>query len=426
MSHSLRILTVLPMYGGSLPIGRYCAQALKELGHIVEIFDAPAFHGAFVALKDQRIATERLISLENSFLQVVAQTILAKVESFQPDLVLALAQAPLSRQALQRLRRDKVPTAMWFVEDFQVFPYWKAFARHYDFFAVIQKASFLDMLAELGQENALYLPLAADPNFHRPLELSAVEQRRYGADISFLGAGYPNRLAAFRQFLSLDFKIWGNDWPAHGALTPLLQRPGERISAEEAVKIFNASRINLNLHSSVKVEPMVSGGDFVNPRTFELASCQAFQLVDRRSLLGELFTDGEVAVFEDMEGLHAAVHHYLARPEERLEMSRRARERVLREHTYQHRMETLLAFIRERGALEEAAAETDLNDSALSELSPDLSQDILQLLQSLELRSSVSFPDLIWAIRQRSGTLSELETALLFLDEWRKQYVGKG
>ena len=35
MAHSLRILVVLPMYGGSLPLGRYCARALRDMGHAV-------------------------------------------------------------------------------------------------------------------------------------------------------------------------------------------------------------------------------------------------------------------------------------------------------------------------------------------------------------------------------------------------------
>jgi len=426
MKSSLRILNVLPMYGGSLTVGRYCTNALRQLGHTVEVFEAPEFHGAFRALKGQRIRMERLEALENSFLQIVSQTVLAKVENFAPDLVLAQAQAPLSRQTLQRLRRDKVATAMWFVEDFRVFPYWKAFARHYDVFAVIQKAPFFDLLRELDQENVLYLPLAADPAFHAPMELSGVDRRRYGADVSFLGAGYPNRQAAFRRLTSLNFRIWGNDWQADPVLAPCMQRPNERISPEEAVKVFNASKINLNLHSSIKAEPLVSGGDFVNPRTFELASCAAFQLVDRRALLGELFSDREVAVFEDMPGMLEAIQHFLARPEERRAMAERARARVLAEHTYAHRMRALLDFARQRIGLREPGAGPAARPSPpspLEGLPEDLRQDVRELLGVLNLQESVSFEDLIWAVRGRQGTLSDLETSLLFLDEWRKQYT---
>ncbi len=425
MSANLRMLVVLPLYGGSLPVGRYCATALREQGHVVEVFEAPDFHGAYAAFKGLRIAGERHEHLENSYLQLLSQAVLAKVETFAPDLVLALAQAPLSRSALNRLRRDGVTTAMWFVEDFRLFTYWRAYAPLYDIFAVIQKEPFFQELAAIGQPNALYLPLAADPGFHCPVELSPAEQREYGADVSFLGAGYPNRRLAFRQLLHLDFKLWGSDWEGESMLAPRLQRQGRRIAPDEAVKIFNATRVNLNLHSSVKPGAVVTGGDFVNPRTFELASCAAFQLVDRRSLLPELFAEDELTVFSDMQELREMIERFLHGPEpaaERAAMAARARERVLREHTYGHRMRTLLDFVKARvenwpKARGDAAA-------ALEVLPEDVRQEVRGLLTRLQLPEDAGFDDLVWALRQQQGKLSEIETAIVFLDAWRKQYGG--
>jgi spore maturation protein CgeB len=419
MNETRRILLVLPMYGGSLPVGRYCGNALRELGHMVETFEAPGFYGAFSALKTLRVGTDRLDYLENSFLQVVSQAILAKVEAFAPDLVLAMAQAPLSRQALKRLRRDRVPTAMWFVEDHEVFPYWQAFAPLYDLFAVIQKGEFPRKLAEAGQPNSLYLPMAADPSVHRPLELSAVEARRYGSELSFVGAGYPNRRLAFRQLTGFDLRIWGNDWDGETVLAPCLQRQGERIETDEVVKIFNASAINLNLHSSVRPGVLVGDGDFVNPRTFELAACGAFQLTDRRELLPELFAEGELALFSDMPGFLEAIAHYRAHPQERAAMAARARARVLAEHTYAHRMTTLL-----RHAEPLMSAKRPLAAQWQDEIPADLRVELDALLARLGLAPGVSFDDLVWAVRSRQGELDRLETAILFLDEWKKQYAG--
>ena len=305
-NQQLRVLVILPLYGGSLPIGHYCVEALRDLGHKAEAFMAPDFYPAFTALKNLQVTADRLSYLENSFLQVVSQAVLAKVEVFEPDLVLCMAQAPLTHQALKRLRKDNVATAMWFVEDHRLFTYWKAFAPYYDYFAVIQKEPLLNDLAELDVA-ALYLPLAALPKLHCPLELSALDLRRYGADISFMGAGYPNRREAFRQLAHLDFKIWGTEWDNEYALAPLVQQGGARISPEEAVKIYNASKINLNLHSSVNPKTLVTGGDFVNPRTFELAACRVFQLVDERTLLPELFAPDELATFSSMEDLKSKI-----------------------------------------------------------------------------------------------------------------------
>ena len=422
MNRSLRVLVVLPLYGGSLPIGRYCGKALSELGHAVETFEAPAFHGAFTALKGLRVTTERLDHLEQAFLQVVAQGVLAKAETFQPDLVLAMAQAPLTRQVLKRLRQAEIASAMWFVEDFRLFTYWESFAQYYDAFAVIQKEPLLEKLEGIGQKNALYLPLAADPDFHKPLELSSVEKRQFGADLAFLGAGYPNRRVAFKDLMEFGLKIWGSDWDGDQILAPRVQRGGERIPPEDAVKIFNATAVNLNLHSSISARDLVSGGDFVNPRTFELAMCGAFQLVDERTLLPELFAPGELATFTDMAGLKAAIRRFLDSPEERLAYAGRARERAMKEHTYQARMKTFLAFLEERL---EGWPRPRQERGAMEALPEAYRNDTRELLTALGLTEDVPFKDLVWALRSKAGKLTPVETAILFLDEWRKQYGTK-
>lgn len=416
---NLRILVVLPMYGGSLPIGRYCVNALRRLGHRVEVFEAPEFLSAFNALRGMRVTTDKLEYLENSFLNVVSQAVLARVESSEPDLVLALAQAPLSRQALTKLRRMGVPTAMWFVEDFRLFTYWRAFAPLYDFFAVIQKDEFLRELEAAGVSNALYLPLAADPEVHRPLELGPVETRRYGADVAFLGAGYPNRRRAFHQLVNYDFKIWGTEWDGDSLLAPHVQMGGARISPEESVKIYNATRVNLNLHSSIQSRELVTGGDFVNPRTFELAAIGAFQLVDGRSLMPELFDEGELATFDSMDDMLAKLDRFLAEPEARAVYVRRARERVLRDHTYDIRMRTLIEFVAER---REGWPEQRAGRGLPEGLPENLRGELAGLLERLDVPADSSFDDIIKALRSRQGRLTDIETALLFLDEWRKQY----
>jgi spore maturation protein CgeB len=397
---------------------------LRNNGCLVEVFEAPAFFGGFEALKSLQVRQERLDYLENSYLALVGEAVLAQVERFAPDLVLAAAQAPLSRKVLARLRQDGVPTAMWFVEDYRLFTYWRSFAPYYDFFAVIQREPFLQELAELGVSNALYLPLAALPELHRPLrgaDLSVADKQRFSADLSFMGAGYPNRRLAFRRLLDYDFKIWGTEWEDDAFLAPHLPMRGVRISPEDSVRIFNAAKINLNLHSSVSAEPAVASGDFVNPRTFEIACCGAFQLVDERTLLPELFAEGEIAVFNSLEDLKAKIDYYLERPEERAAIAEKGRARVLREHSYELRMKTLLDFV--AGKLPDwpgIRPGTGWGEN----LPPELASQLAALTETLQLPPGTDFETVITALRQRSERLSPLESALLFLDEWKKQYAG--
>jgi len=419
----LRILVILPLYGGSLPIGRYVASALKEKGHLVEVFEAPDFYPAYDSLNNLKVTTDRLDYLQNSFLNVVSQSVLAKVETFEPDMVLSMAQAPLNRQALKRLRRDGVVTAMWFVEDYRLFTYWKAFAPLYDIFAVIQKGQCFEDIAAVGQPNVLYLPLAAQPDFHKPTDLSSVEQRKFGSDISFMGAGYPNRRVAFRELVKFDFKIWGTEWEGDHVLEPLVQLKGARVSSEECVKIFNATAINLNLHSSVQTEKLVTGGDFINPRTFELAACGAFQLVDKRSLMEDAFKDDELATFTSMSEFIEKIDYFLNNPDERKEYAAKSRTRVLREHTYAKRMCTLMEFTASR--IPGWPKPRSASSLFAADYPPELEKDIHNLLGQLGLPEDVSFEDLVWAVRQQQGKLSDLDTAILFLDEWQKLYKAR-
>ncbi|MBU0515701.1 MAG: glycosyltransferase [Proteobacteria bacterium] len=342
---AFKILVVLPVWGGSLPVGRAAVRALAALGHEVETIDASQadyFHGFIRRSLLQEAETDPAAA---ALINFFAEFVILRCREFRPDLVLALAQAPLSPQALRRLRDLGFASAMWFVENHRVMPYYAQVAGAYDHFFVIQPEPFLSHLRDLGA-NPLYLPLAADPEVHRPIKLGPGETAEYGADVAFLGEGYPNRRRFFAHLLDHDLKIWGTGWDPETPLGGRVQRGGARIKTDELVKIYNATRVNLNLHSAVDVGGVDPEGDFVNPRTFEIAACGGFQLVDRRTLLTEFFEpDREIAVFRDLAELRAKLDHYLAHPEERRRLAEAGRQRVLAEHTYGHRMERMLATI---------------------------------------------------------------------------------
>ncbi len=418
-AHSLRILVVNPIYGGSLPTARYCAEALKNLGHQVATAECDKFADGFFSLKDITRNPENTNALSSLFMNLMGETVAARAAEFQPDLILALAQAPLTPQAIERLKTLKVPVAFWFVEDFRTLPYWKEIAASYDYFFTIQQGEIFDQLQSQGAKSVYYLPQGCFPDAHRPLKLSPEEKKTYGADLSFMGAAYYNRKQTFPQLLEHDFKIWGTDWDLQSDVGQRVQNENCRVSSEESVQIYNGAKIHLNLHSSTYHEGVNSEGDFVNPRTFEIAACGGFQLVDERSELSDLLRAGEeVATFKSVADLKEKISYYLAHAEERQLIAQKGRERVLAEHTLEHRMTELLIHIfgdqltslKQRVADRKGPVETFIEQAGeKSELA-----DYLEQFRGIEDFSLKHVTD---QIAKGEGALTKTETLMLMVDQ---------
>jgi spore maturation protein CgeB len=338
-----RVLVVGPVYGGSLEMAGWCAQALEELGCQVKLPPLEAVEPIYRLLRESRLPAERTAPAVNGLLGFLSRTVETLAEEFEPHLVLALAQAPLEPRAVEALSKNGASTAFWFVEDFRVRPYFRQVASAYDHFFHIQGRAMTRELTALGARHH-HLPLAAHPALHRPLSLGPEERGRWGAEVGFLGQGYPNRVRVFSRLARrfTDLRLWGTGWPGEGALAGRVAEDGRRISSPDVVKVYNACDLVVNLHTA----PPEGNGpvDYLNPRTFEVAACGGFQLVDRTQGVERLFTpDRELAVFQGEKQLAEMIGHYLARPQERFNMAQAARRRVLAEHTYFHRMETVLA-----------------------------------------------------------------------------------
>ncbi len=421
----LKIMVVSPIYGGSLPIARYCASALRNLGHEVDFVDNSPYKDAFLSINSITSNKTHQDQLRALFTTFVSETIMARCAEVKPDLVFALAQAPLSDGCLKRFKDYKIPTAFWFVEDFRLMDYWQRVAPFYDYFFTIQRGKFFDKLKEIGVRNFSYLPMAASLDVHERLDLTREELDTYGSDISFVGAGYYNRRNFLKGLLDFDLKIWGTEWDMNSPLRKCIQRSGERVETEETVKIFNATKVNINLHSSTYHEGVNPYGDFVNPRTFEIAACEGFQLVDHRSEMAELFRIGEEMVcFEDLNDMRHKIKYYLDNPEERYKIARQGRERVVNDHTYKHRMEEMLYSMVKRG-YEPPPWRAEREDEDVERLIEEAGKDteLGRYLARFIEKERISISDVVQDIGEGKGDLTETEKIFLLIKEFRGQYA---
>lgn len=340
-----KVLVIPPIMGGSLPVTYWCAEALVELGCQISFLPFQAIKPVYDLFRLSKAEPSRLARVQKPMVQYLGETAILAAEEFQADLCFVMAQAPLVPQALTGLRQIGVPTAFWFIENYRLFDYFQDIAPYYDYFFHIQGREMADQLMALGVDG-YFLPVAAHPPRHKPVEISLKDRDDYGAGIGFMGSGtYPNRRTIFNRLLDsgLDLRIWGTEWPENGPLAKVVQLGGRRLNDDEVVKVYNACDVVINLHSALGPDDPVGQSDFANPRTFEVPACGGFQLVDQVLGLGDLFEpDKEIVVFESEQDLLDKAAYYAQNKKQRQEIAKAGRSRVLTEHTYTHRMKKLL------------------------------------------------------------------------------------
>jgi spore maturation protein CgeB len=419
-----KIVVLGPIQGGTIPTGLYTNNALLRWGQRARRLDMSGFNSGF-NLVDEFLSTDvRKGMMRNSYVEMLSQLVLESLTEKPIDILICMAQAPITPRVLTELRRRGVITVLWFVEDYLRFTYWREIAQFYDFIFTIQKGECLNAIKKAGAGEVHYLPTACDPYMHVPINLTAEEREKWGSPVSFVGAGYHNRQQMFASLAHYPFRIWGSEWPLCKPFDRLVQEESRRIAPEEYIKIFNATQVNLNLHSSMERDGVDPSGDFLNPRTFELASCGAFQLVDERTLLPEAFEVGsEIVTFKDLPDLREKIDYYLAHPEERELINTRARTRVLKDHTYDKRLQEMLSIIY-ASKYEHLKTREDSSPWSTMEKRSENHPELKRRCQVAAARGEEPTLDaLISDIVTGNGKLSETEQKLLFLFHVRKQII---
>jgi glycosyltransferase involved in cell wall biosynthesis len=198
----------------------------------------------------------------------------------------------------------------------------------------------LPRLLELGARRAEVLFWAADPEFFSPQPVAKeMDLFFYGYGDKFRRdwmatmVGEPSRVAP-----DLDFALGGLDFQGDTGVARLL---GD-IPFNVFARAISSARVNLNI--TRRPHATVPGSSTARP--FELASSGAAIVSNPHDGIERWFEPGsELVVVESAEEAVAAYRELVADPAQAEEMGRRARERVLDEHTYAHRARRLLELV---------------------------------------------------------------------------------
>ena len=326
--------------------------------------------------------------------------------AFRPDFVLSVNLAGMDVQGLfARLFEDlRLPLVAWFVDDPRTIVMGRSVYASPYAVALTWEQAYTSYLKSLRFPLVCHVPLAADPSVfnHEPepspdlppafvgnsmstqasrewshvnadealaasvrraFDAGRVTRENFGRGLeALLEPGLAARLDEEQQrHAELVFFMEGTQRVRHG-LVRLLEPEGLEVYGDggwrevtprsknpldytEALPEFYR-RCAVNLNSTSIQMPKA-----VNQRVFDCPAAGGFLLTDAQEDLADLFdVEQEVACYRNEEECLSLFRHYLAHPPARREIARRARARVLGEHTYAHRLQRIVDIVKERFA----------------------------------------------------------------------------
>lgn len=176
-------------------------------------------------------------------------------------------------------------------------------------------------------------------------------EKRSGLKTRYFPHGYfPEGNPGKMIFVAGEYSVWiGSDTPFRD-----ISRFGHRVNKVEckpeyARNYYEGAEICPNVHLNIQKGSLVNvpesilekPGYAVNERLFWIPGAGGFQIADENPLVREFYDEDEVpmATAEDFKEIF---EYYLAHPEKREAMAKKAHERTMREHLYEHRIKNIL------------------------------------------------------------------------------------
>jgi spore maturation protein CgeB len=260
------------------------------------------------------------------------QALLQAVDEFRPEVVtFSLYREEFDPEALAAIRR-KAKTVVIFLDDIWRVEHSRRWARQFDAYTT-SDIDGVRKFADAGLPDAVFFPFGCDPATYRKLDLPL----KY--DVSFVGLAHPRRTWLMKRLRKrgIDVFVAGSGWPTGP------------IDQAEMIRVFNQSRINLNLSNSTTwdLRYLVSSlraikyqltsqksVEQLKARHLEISGCGGFQLSQYAEGLERIYRIGEeIAIFTTPEELEEKVAYYLEHPERRDAIALAGYRRTLSEHT---------------------------------------------------------------------------------------------
>jgi spore maturation protein CgeB len=256
------------------------------------------------------------------------------------------------------LRKLGIPVVCYGTEAPYFLDVEKVLASHYDYWFTQERTAVTELQRAMPNHHAFYLPMAYNPERHRPAPVNP----DMGADVVFVGGGYPERKQLFdtADWTGIDLvklgTLWDVDIPAIRAQNLM---PGESsknidlgknaIENTETSAWHRSAKIALNMHRQmtyIECDRPIARAESIGPRAYEVPAVGGFLLSDdERPELIDVYGDS-AATFKawDAADLERQVRYWLSHDDER-EARQRAQFEAVQPHTWTARAIQILETI---------------------------------------------------------------------------------
>ncbi|MFB7637342.1 CgeB family protein [Peribacillus butanolivorans] len=312
------------------------------------------WHGDTYRVINQGIIEELRNLVREVYTAKAEENVVSLAAELRPDLLLVLLGDTFPIDQVKAIREMGIKTAVWFTDD----PYYTDVTTNlapYYHYVFTQEISCVSYYQLLGCPQVHYLPLAVNTKvFHYQ---KARKDNSIPIDVCFMGSGWNNRISLFDEiapFLSKkNTLIVGSRWDRMRNYHLLSDKIRFGfLSPSESARLINQSKIVINNHRLYDDTTLFNRNSnkltalSINPRTFEISACGAFQLSDIRQELQRYYEIGkEIETYKSPSELTEKIDYYLNHDEERNTIAQRGYIQTLKSHTYTKRLSTLLKLI---------------------------------------------------------------------------------
>jgi spore maturation protein CgeB len=273
-------------------------------------------------------------------------------KSFRPHVAIVIAGLNIPKEMLNWLNLQNIKTAAWFTEDPYFMDRTQLKSKQFAYVFTIDTAA-LEVYQKQGHTHVFHLPLGTNTEVFKP----KLADSQFKSDICIVGYPYHERIKYIEfllQHTNYIIQVVG-EWER--VLSKFKRHANLKFHNGWAVpkivtEYYNGAKIVLNTHRPFDLEQNKNmagiAGKSINNRTFDIAACRAFQLIEDKEDLPLHFNEGEEIVsFNSFEDLLIKTRCYIEDEEDRNRIANNAWKRVLRGDTFEHRVEKMLNIIKQ-------------------------------------------------------------------------------